>query len=597
MSKKISDHRFLFPLMLISFFAAPFLVNFLGIPNSFTYPTVWMLGLLTFALGAYFLGTLIQVSSSTNKISNQKTRFFIIGILFLLLCLLFSRYGLPLPFGIICSIASVVLIHYLLTSHFTIRLSFILIALSLFLILTSFVVIGGIPLLSWNSLRRSAVLSPIREVALPLFLLGATSLAIKARNVSRGAGRHAIPFVLFLVGFTVFLSNGKRIDAAAILIGYLIYLLRTHSYKVMIPAIAFASGTGITVAYFQPSILALFRQSFNFQVLRHIISYVQHPLSGETLGAITFGINQHFLGPHLLYGEAQNWNLTSTWLGPGYFDFGLLGVLITMVGIAAILQFLLGKANSQKDNDKLETIYVVTLALMLSLFEEGLDLFGVVLLFAMFYAALSERRPKDPSSKVGKLAMESKSLSKPKKTIILIGLISAGLILTAASFEAEFHSYRTVHQTNIEQGTNVITSILANRYYQIKVFGGESAVGRLQGELNITGVGLITQHFKFDHLFWLSKHDVADVGWFKPEEAGSYTITVAIEQVPTSHQETIMKLTESPLSDFMPNYVMLGFGSTLVLVPLVFILFNMLRHLYEHLSGIRRTVKKPNSSK
>ncbi|MFX0202958.1 MAG: hypothetical protein ACFFCW_43195, partial [Candidatus Hodarchaeota archaeon] len=208
MSKKISDHRFWFPLMLVSFFAAPFVVNFLKIPNSFTYPSIWMLGLLIFALGAYFLGVLIIDCSSPKKISYQKSRFFIIGILFLLLCLLFSHYGLPPPFGITCSAATVILIHYLLTSHFTIRRSFFLIALSLFLILASFVVIGGIPLLSWDGLRRSAVLSPIREVALPLFLLGATSLAIKARAVRHSVGRHVAPLVLFLVGFTVFLSNG-----------------------------------------------------------------------------------------------------------------------------------------------------------------------------------------------------------------------------------------------------------------------------------------------------------------------------------------------------------------------------------------------------
>jgi len=527
-----------------------------------------MLGLLFFSLGAYFIGTKIQDYSYLIKLSTQKTRFFVIGILFLLLCLLFSHYGLPLPIGFVYAAVTVVVIHYLLTPCFTIRHSFLLIILSLSLIFASFMIMGGIPMLDRHNLRRSAVLSPIREVALPLFLLGATSLAIKARNIRSSIGRHAIPLGLFLVGFTVFLSNGKRTDAATMLIAYLIYFLRTYSYNVIIPAIAFASGIGISAAYLQPSVLGLFRQNFNFQLLRHIISYVQHPLSGETHGAMTFGINQQFLGPHLLYGEEQNWTLTSTWLGPGYLDFGLLGLLMTMVGIAAIMQFFLGKVNGYKENDKFEIIYVVTLALMLSLFEDGLDLFGVIFLFAMFYAVLSERGANYTLSKVEKLAMKSKSIVKAKKTIVLIGLVSVGLLMIAWSFEAEFHSYSTVAQTNIQQGTNVITTVLTSRYYQIEVFGGEWAAGRLRGELIITRLGRTTQHFEIDHLFWFAKRDTVDVGWFKPEEAGNYTITIFLEQVPHSPQETIMKLKESPLSDFMPNYAMLGFGAALVIAPL-----------------------------
>jgi hypothetical protein len=427
---------------------------------------------------------------------------------------------------------------------------------------------GGIPILNWDNLRRSAVLSPIREVALPLFLLGATSLAIKARNVMLSVGRHGIPLVLFLVGFIVFLSNGKRNDAAVMIIVYLIYLLRTHSHKVIIPAIAFASGIGISTAYLRPSILGLFRQKFNFQLLRHIISYVRHPLSGETYGAITFGINQQFLGPHLLYGEGQNWTLTSTWLGPGYLDFGLLGVLMTMIGIAAIMQFFLGKSNVHKEN-KSETIYIVTLALMLSLFEEGLDLFGVIFLLAMFYTALSERGANNTLSEGERTDLKFESTVKAKKRMVLVGLILVGLLMIAVSFEVEFHSYSTVHQTNIEQGTNAIATVLAPRYYQIEVFGGEWAVGRLRGELHITRLGTTTQHFEIDHLFWLARRDIVDVGWFKPEEAGNYTITIFLEQAPRSPQETIMKLKESPLSAFMPNHAMLGFGVVLVIAPLI----------------------------
>lgn len=570
--KQTSDHRFLFPLALVSFFIAPYLVNFLHIPHSFTYPNAWMLGLLFFALGAYFIGTRIQDDSYLLKLSDQKTRFFVLGILFLLLCLLFTHYGLPLQFGFVSATVTVILIHYLLTPHFTIRHSFLLIILSLSLIFASFIVMGGIPLID-RDLRTTAVLSPIREVALPLFLLGATSLSIKARNIRFSKAKHAIPLVLFLVGFTVFLSNGKRTDAATMLITCLIYFLRTYSYKVVTPAIALASGIRISVAYLQPSILGLFRQNFNFQLLRHIMSYVQHPLSGETHGAITFGINQQFLGPRLLYGGEQNWTLTSTWLGPGYLDFGLPGVLMTMVGIAAVMQFFLSKVNVYKENDKFEVVYVVTLALMLSLFEDGLDLFGVIFLFAMFYATLSEKGANYTLSKVEKAAKKSKSIVKAKKKTVLIGLISVGLLMIAWSFEAEFQSYSTVAETSMKKGTNVITTVLTRRYYQIEVFGGEWAAGRLRGELNITRLGITAQHFEIDYLFWFAKRDIVDVGWFRPEEAGNYTITIFLERVPHSSQETIMKLKESPFSAFMPNYAMLGSGAALVIAPLALSLF------------------------
>jgi hypothetical protein len=165
--------------------------------------------------------------------------------------------------------------------------------------------------------------------------------------------------------------------------------------------------------------------------------------------------------------------------------------------------------------------------------------------------------------------LKDESTVRSKKTMVVVGLILVGLLMIALSFEAEFHSYSTVLQTNIEQGTNAITTVLATKYYQIEVVGGEWAIGRLRGELHITRLGTAPQHFELNHLFWLAKRDIVDVGWFKPKEAGKYTITIFLEQAPRPPQETIMKLNESPLSAFMPNPALLGFGGVLVIAPLI----------------------------
>ena len=145
------------------------------------------------------------------------------------------------------------------------------------------------------------------------------------------------------------------------------------------------------MAYLNPSYLALFRQNFNFQVLDKIILFVNDPLFGETHGAISFGIRQQFLGANLLYGTGEDWTLTSTWIGPAFIDFGILGVILTMISIAIIMQFLKINANKFRTRNKFKTLYLVTLVSLLSLFEDGMDLSVIIFLIVMLYLTIMNK--------------------------------------------------------------------------------------------------------------------------------------------------------------------------------------------------------------
>jgi len=77
------------------------------------------------------------------------------------------------------------------------------------------------------------------------------------------------------------------------------------------------------------------------QVLRHILLLVDDPILGYAKGTISLGLRKDFLGIHMIYGEGENWTLTSTWLGPAYLDLRLLGVFLTMFTLGATLELML----------------------------------------------------------------------------------------------------------------------------------------------------------------------------------------------------------------------------------------------------------------
>lgn len=101
---------------------------------------------------------------------------------------------------------------------------------------------------------------------------------------------------------TIFALNGKRLDVLVVGIVYVLYLLRTNTPQRVQLAISTLLCFALLLAFFAPSsTLRLVRQHFNFKVLRHLIIYVENPVTEATHGALSLGLKREFLGPNLIY--------------------------------------------------------------------------------------------------------------------------------------------------------------------------------------------------------------------------------------------------------------------------------------------------------
>lgn len=513
-----------------------------------------MWGLVIFAVAAYILYPILMEMIYHNRGGlnwPKQGNIIISGILFILLWRLTSFYDIPFYLRILYSLGGVGLLYLLITTSFNVRYSILLIFLSVFLVIIGFLSLGGLPLFN-EDMRLAAKLSLLREITLPLFLIGATSLSLHFRDQS-SIWKHIIPFCLFTFGCFMFALNGKRLDVLVIAMVYVLFLVRTYHTRRILPVLSSLIGIAMVFAYIVPSqILIFIRQHFNFQVLNHIIYYVETPITGITHGIISFGLKREFIGANLIYGETENWVLTATWIGPPYLDFGLFGILLLMGGLAILLHQLQRYANLPGIDNKFEVLYIVVLGRILVLYEEGADLPIFIFLIAITYGFTM----KTNQSNINRTSSDWYRIPKNKmnrQLLRFILFILLGLSLITWAFDAEFRQSQTIYQKEfIANQSEVIFNVaLTTRYYHIELISNKIAAF-LHGTLNITQNDALVSEFEVDGVFWLAEKDVVHIGWFKPHEPEQYTFTLSGNY--GSEDMIIIRLKEAPLASVIPTY-------------------------------------------
>ncbi len=537
-----------------------------------------MWGLVIFAVAVYLLYPILldMIYHYRGSLNWPKQGNIIIsGILLLLLWRLTSFYDIPFYLRILYALGGVGLLYLLITTSFNVRYSILLVVLSLFLVIIGFLSLGGIPLIN-EDMRLAAKLSLLREITLPLFLIGATSLSLHFRD-QNSIWKHIIPLCLFTLGCFMFALNGKRLDVLVIAMVYILYIVRTYPSRRLFPVFSSLIGMAIVFAYIVPSqILIFIRQHFNFQVLNHIIYYVETPITGITHGVISFGLKREFIGANLIYGGTENWVLTATWLGPPYMDFGLFGVLLLVGGLAILLHQLQRFTNLPGSDNKFEILYIVVLGRILVLYEEGADLPIFIFLIAITYAFTM----KTNQSNTKKTSADWYRIPKNKMNRNLLRFtlfILLGLSLITWAFDAEFRQSQIIYQEEfIANQSEVIFNVaLTTRYYHIELISNKIAAF-LHGTLNVTQNDTLVKVFEIDGVFWLAEKDVVHIGWFKPQEPELYTFTLSGNY--GSEGMIIIRLKEAPLASVIPTYRILQLSYGIIFVGgIMYIYFNFIK--------------------
>jgi len=353
---------------------------------------------------------------------------------------------------------------------------------------------------------------------------------------------------------------------------FILYCVQTYSTRRVLLAISSLLLFSLLLAFAAPSsILRLVRQHFNFRVLRHIIFYVENPVTGVTHGALSLGLKKEFLGSNLIYGEEENWILTATWLGPVYMDFGFCGVFILMFIMAGLLHLLQDKVNKRGEDQKFEVLYIVVLGRLLVLYEEGADLPIIIFLVAIVYALFVENLDLSTNG-ISRDRMNKYMQRQTRSQSIFIILALFGLSLIIWAFDAEFCESQITLQKDFPIVTSEIefNSTLSTRYYHIELLSSKIALF-LHGTLLISRDSMLVQEFKIDGVFWLANKDIMNIGWFKPIEGGQYTFT--LYGFDRSEGRIVIRIKESPLSSLMPTYRLLQLGIVVIFFGVVFAVF------------------------
>jgi hypothetical protein len=591
-SEAFVDHKVFFSLMMISFYAAPYAVLVLHIPYSkFTYPDIWLWGLLLFGMVSYLTGSM-SCSRTTVMVrifkNQRKLRAGALCALFLLAWLYLNLLGLPLIQSAAGSILYVAFWALLLREGFNERASILLTAGSLMVMVFAFMVIGGLPLLNPAILER-AKLSPAREFALPLFVLGAVSFSLN-RTKRDGVVSYALSIVVFAVGALVFALNGDMHDLLAISLGCLFVFLHECSNTGRVFIVGSLAFIGLLSAYLVPNFLGLFRQSFNLQVLRHILLLVNDPILGYAKGAISLGLRRDFLGAHMIYGEGEDWTLTSTWLGPAYLDFGLLGVLLTMFTLGATLELMLQALKISEGNLNLAALYLTTLSIVMSLLEDGASLPVVMFITLMMYATFSQSPRLEPSrSGCEKGTLEMRLFS------LVIVMSVMGLGLSAYAYCSEFGNLKKlVHTQTITQKRTQADLILEpTGFYHVKVVGPGTVC--LKGEMtvlsNVSGTQDVLRRVSFEGCLWEAKIDQIDLGWFSMEGQGSRCVILLELTKPLGKPSELYLRIETPsLSPWVSNDAVIQIAMCINFLTIVLAFINSDQVLYKLGHSTRKAI-------
>jgi uncharacterized membrane protein len=265
-----------------------------------------------------------------------------------------------------------------------------LVAIALAVLFSLSILIEGIPLLEAEA-RVSTAMAPARA----LFHGFATFAA--AMLVAYQSRKYALPGVTFLAALGVL--AGFKSDATAVLLSAVIAGLMTRRITVKEAALGvlgvlllltLLSNYIARAAYgtwqLPPSLYPFYRAGFTLGVFSEIVK-LSMPY-GYLKGAALLSVSQEIVSTEVL-GYAEPRIITSTLLGPGMLDFGLLGLGLT----AFLLGSYLGAMyNAAKTRLQL-ALYAIALTHAFILVEVGLQLTSIIYLLSLLYLfASGERR-------------------------------------------------------------------------------------------------------------------------------------------------------------------------------------------------------------
>lgn len=264
-------------------------------------------------------------------------------------------------------------------------LSFVAALLPAALILAS-----GVPIFNAAS-RGAAAVDPYRAFFHGFAVFSGCLFAVQ------GGGKLALTGIATLASLG--LLSGFKSDAVAVLIssavaGVLVGRLRFREVAYALAAamaILTLVSTFIAKASYQgwaipPIYYIIYRPGFTFAVFNEIVK-IAYPL-GALGGSALLDPTQRIVSMAVLskvYSEPRI--ITSTMLGPGMLDFGVLGALLTALLIGAYLGFM-HRVRSGRFGD---CLYAIALTHAMILVEVGLQLTSTVFLLSLLYLALAGR--------------------------------------------------------------------------------------------------------------------------------------------------------------------------------------------------------------
>ncbi len=182
-------------------------------------------------------------------------------------------------------------------------------------------------------LKLSASYSVARLVSISLFLLGSAAFVV-ASNPDRLRDRVAVLF-LGVVGLVIYgLLLGFRNQILRVV--FVIFLACWYKNLLGRRALAVASFALVPIVY--EFSRRFYDTLFFFDQLVLLVS----PL-GRTLGAVLFTetghtiVMQTILDLYFRYGSAGREGLSTTWLGPPYLDYGVSGVMWSMLWVGLLM--------------------------------------------------------------------------------------------------------------------------------------------------------------------------------------------------------------------------------------------------------------------
>lgn len=251
----------------------------------------------------------------------------------------------------------------------------------------------GIPILETAS-REATAIDPSRAIFHGFAVLSASFLIAFYKK------RTAFPAILFLL--TLAIMSGFKSDAIAIIVsasitGLLLRKVTLREIGAGLVAVIFIlaiAGTYIAemsyTSWGVPKTYYIFyRAGFTFAVFDRIVglSFPLGYLHGESLlDATQMIVSIKVLGE--LYTEPHI--ITSTLIGPGMLDFGIIGALATSFFVGTYL----GIMDRMREGTILTCLYAIALTHTFILIEVGLQLTSILFYMSLLYLAISHGKPK-----------------------------------------------------------------------------------------------------------------------------------------------------------------------------------------------------------